>query len=419
MNQKLSLIFWILTVLFLAALVSRNGAFILLALPFLAFLWAALLEAPGEIHLDAAREVGVRRSFEGQPVQVRLRLTNSGSPIARLQVREALHPKARLVGGTLEGRFALTDREGIELEYTFQASRGCYNWETASLTASDPFGLFEIPLELRAEAQVLVLPKPLRLRRWGHRPRPTVQSSGPYLSRAPGTGIDFWGLREYRPGDPLRSINWRTTARRPGAFFSKVYEREEMADIGLLLDARAAAYPETEAADLYEYAVQAAAALAGHYLAAGNRVSMLVLSDRLVHVFPGYGKRQLARILDVLAGSAPGEIVTLETLGHFPARLFPPHSVIVLVSPLLQDDLRLLERLRAEGYQLLLVSPSAAQPVVLARSENAYGSLAGRAAALERAVLLRRMRRKGVQVVDWEVRQPLVKTLQSVRFLRR
>jgi len=416
MNRKLSLIFWILTVLFLAALVSRNGSFILLALPFLAYLWAGLLEAPGEIRLNVEREVSTRRSFEGQPVQVRLKLSNSGPPIARLQVRDALPPKAVLVDGELERRFALAAGEGAGLHYTFRAPRGCYTWEKAGLTASDSFGLFAIPLELGAEAQVLLLPEPLRLRRWGHRPRPTAKSAGPYLSRSSGAGIDFWGLREYRPGDPLRSISWRTTARRPGAFFSKVYEREEMADIGLLLDARSAAYP---AADLYEHAVQAAAALAGHYLAAGNRVSMLVLSDRLVHVFPGYGKRQLARILDVLAGSSPGEMVSLETLRYFPVRLFPAHSVIAVISSLLPEDLRLFDRLRVEGYQLLLVSPAAAQPVLPARSEDAYGSLAGRAAALERAVLLRRLQRKNVHVVDWEVGRPLSETLQSFRFLRR
>ena len=76
---------------------------------------------------------------------------------------------------------------------------------------------------------------------------------------------------------------------------------------------------------------------------------MLVLSDRLVRVFPGYGKRQLVRILDQLAGYNLGERVTFETLKYLPVRLFPSHSVIVIISSLRTQDFDTIARLWAEG----------------------------------------------------------------------
>ena len=266
-----------------------------------------------------------------------------------------------LVDGSLEQRFTIHSNEKVELRYTFNAPRGRYQWSNVRLTASDPFGLFEKTLELPAEAHTLVLPEPHKLDRIKFRPRPNIRAAGPNLSRLPGSGIDFWGVREYHPGDFLRAIHWRLAARHPRSFYSKEFEREEMADIGILLDARLAANPYHGADNLFEYSVQAAAALAKNFLSAGNRVSMLVLSDRLVRVFPGYGKRQLVRILDQLAGCTLGERVTFETLKYLPVRLFPSHSVIVIISSLLTQDFDTIARLRAEGYQLLLVSPNPVQ----------------------------------------------------------
>ena len=194
-----------------------------------------------------------------------------------------------------------------------------------------------------------------------------------------------------------------------------------MADVGILLDARAAAYRFNGDEGLFEYTVQAAATLAKYYLSGGNRVSMLALNDNLVRVFPGYGKHQLMRILDRLSSCTPGERDTFTSMKYLPTKLFPRHSVVVLISPVQPADLNAITRLVAKDYQLLLVSPN---PVDWAvhnnhQKESAYESYAIRAATLERALTLKRIRKLGAQTIDWKVDQPLLMTLQGARFINK
>lgn len=418
MNKKLTLVLFILLGLFLAALISRNRSILLAAIPFLVYLWMGLLTTPSKVQMRVSREISLPRYNINEPFRMDVRIVNDGPAIPCARLVEPSQPKMRLVEGILDQCFSIPAGGQSNASFTFKALRGQYQWETARLVASDPFGLFEKDLELKAEAQVLVWPDPLKLRHFRYRPHPTIRTAGPNLSRLPGSGVDFWGVREYQPGDPMRSIYWRLAARHPKSFFSKAYEREEMADIGLLLDARAAAYQTSGADDLFEHTIQATASLGKYFLSIGNRVSMLILNDRLTRVFPGYGKRKLKQILDQLAGCTLGDRVSLGTLKYLPVKLFPSRSVIVLISPVLQNDLNMITRLYAEGYQLLLVSPNPIQWAGRRCSPSAYDSLSARAAALERAAKLLQIQKKGIQVIDWDVNESLVTTLKAVHFLR-
>jgi uncharacterized protein (DUF58 family) len=263
-----------------------------------------------------------------------------------------------------------------------------------------------------------VIPEQHKVQHFKYHPKPSVRTSGPYLSRSAGSGVDFWGVREYHTGDSLRLIDWRKTARNPRYFFSKEFEREEMADVGLLLDARLVTNQYFGGENLFEYSIQATAALSKYFINTGNRVSMLVLSDRLVRVFPGYGKRQLTRILDQLAGCTLGKNITLGSLKHLPVKLFPSHSVIVFISTLVLGDYSTIARLQAEGYQLLVLSPDPAQRISGDQTHGTMDALAMRAVCLERALLLRRLQRIGIQVIDWNIDRPLIETLRTARFVK-
>lgn len=434
MNTKTNLILLVIAGLFLAALTSRSSTPVLMALPFVAYLAAGVLTAPGDPLLRAQRSLSRKRSEVGAPVEQEVLVVNEGPDVPRLVLREPalakLHvtqgdlmlAKLRLTQGDLVQCVSLPAGQTAAIRYTFTGRRGRLAWEEAQVTVSDLFGLFETQRLLPAPAQVLVLPEQRPLHRLRVRPRHTIRTAGPNLSRLPGAGVDFFGVREYHAGDSLRWIHWKKSARQPRTFFSKEFEREEMADIGLLVDASLAANPARGSDSLLEYSLQAAAALAKTILRAGNRVSLLVLGERIVRVFPGSGKRQLARILDQLSACEPGEKVSFETVKYLPVRLFPSQSLIIVISPLRQRDFNALIRLRAEGYQVLLISPD---PVAFAARADALVGLDGqesfavRAARLERETLLRRVRQIGVQVVDWPVDQPLDAMLRSLRWAER
>jgi uncharacterized protein (DUF58 family) len=259
------------------------------------------------------------------------------------------------------------------------------------------------------------------------RPLRTRASSGMVPARQGGPGLAFFGVREYQPGDSLRWINWRATARHPRHIFTDEFEQERVADVGLILDARQRSDvrrdgllqrgPLLDPRDsLYEHSVLATASLADAFLRSGDRVALLMYGGGLEWVFPGYGRVQRERILQALARSDRGASEVFETFESLPTRLFPARSQIVLVSPLWSDDLPMLFNMRARGYEVLVVSPD---PVAFEIGEAAGGADAPagrgapagdpavRLARLERGILLRRLRQAGVQVVDWPVDRPL------------
>jgi uncharacterized protein (DUF58 family) len=235
-------------------------------------------------------------------------------------------------------------------------------------------------------------------------------------ARQGGAGVEFFGIREYQPSDALRWINWRASARHPRALFTNEFERERIADVGLILDARQRSdiapngvvsngvTPNGEA--LFESAVRATASLADAFLSDGNRVGLLVYGGFLDWTFPGYGRVQRQKILETLARAETGESMVFDSLDYLPTRLFPAKSQIVLISPLCPDDWGYLVRLRARGYQLLVISPDPVSFEARTSGPDPIWELAMRVARLERTLLLRRVRQAGIQVVDWQVDMP-------------
>ena len=406
MNKKLFVILLLIELIFLTALISRNGPVALMSIPFLVFVGTALLTVPRSIQIKAGRELSTLRTGENTPITMTLSIENAGKMIPRIQVIEELNPKMHLIEGSINPQFLIQAKERIRVGYTVTASRGSYEWQTVRLAVSDPFGLFEKLIEINAPGQVHVLPQQVELRQYSYHPLPNIRAAGPNLSRLPGSGIDFWGVREYHPGDSLRSIHWRMAARHPQKFYTKEYEREEISDIGLLLDARVLSNQTTAGLDLFEHSIQAAASLARYFLSLGNRVSMLILNDHLVRVFPGYGKHQLVRILDELSNCDLGERVGFDTLKYLPVKLFPNRSLISVISPLLPNDYSFIARLKAEGYQLLLVTPDGQTENSEKNSKDPYEAYARRMKRLERAVLLRQIQRIHVPIVAWDVSKP-------------
>ena len=149
-----------------------------------------------------------------------------------------------------------------------------------------------------------------------------------------------------------------------------------------------------------------------------NRLGLLVYGPGMESVFPGYGKVQQRRILRALTRAGAGHNFALESLAHLPVRFFPSGSQIILISPLLAEDSPLVANLRTMGYGVLLLSPNPLifENAIPAETEASADprSLAWRLACTERRFQLQHLRRAGVQVADWDVRDPLAPLVQLV-----
>jgi len=409
MNDRVLTLALLSVGLLLAALITQNGTLAFMTLPILVYLGIGILQSPflEKIRLTAARSFGIRQTGDGAAVEVCVAVRNTGSAVSPLRLSDLPQPAMIITEGALQHFAALESGEETKLTYTFQAARGGFQWKSVHAVVSDPFGLFESELDLPAAAEVLVQPRVKKFRSFPLRPASTLHSPGSIPARIAGNSTDFWGVREYHVGDPMRRLDWRRAARHPRQFFTKEFEQEEIADIGLILDARQRSDVRSGEDSLFEHTLRATASLAELFLRRGNRVSLLMPGDEMTMVYPGYGKVQLNRILHSLAKTRPGSKRGHLSLDHIPLRVFGSRALIVIVSPLASSDLSVFPRLRARGNQVLLISPDTISFRRSSSPQDPAGRLAVRLARIERRLELRSVARLGIRVIDWQVQQPL------------
>lgn len=392
---------------------TRNGRVLALVLPLLIYLGTAFFYSPQRLVLGVTRTLSADRVTQGAKVEVKLTITNPGPALEEVLLVDCAPPALDVGEDSTRLRCEIPAGGTLEWSYTVNAKRGNYRFRGVHVLAGDRLGLFWRQATFAAPGQLFVLPEVTRIKRVLIRPQRTRVYSGQIPARVGGPGVEFFGVRDYQPGDPMRWINWRMTARRMEGFLISEFEQERAADVGLILDTRRRGYRRLGEEALFEYAVQAAAALADRFLGDGNRVGLLLYGDLLSWTFPGYGKVQRERILQALAQAELGESLYFDQFGNLPTRLFPTHSQVVLVSPLLTEDLPMLVLLRARGYQLLVISPdpvSYEEKLLLPAPEMRLGA---RIARLERVLLLRKLLQAGVRVLDWQTDTPFEQAVHA------
>ena len=394
--------------LLLAGIVTVRGELLTLALPFVVYLLAGFLRGPDEIKLEATRHLSTERTSPNADVIVTVTVTNRGSQMEEVSLEDRVPEGLTIRSGFSRHLLRLPRGEGGTYTFTYTVSgpRGGYGFEKIQAQVNDHLALTGRKVQIEAKGQLFVFPPVLRLRHVAIRPRRTRVYAGTIPARAGGTGTEFYSVREYQPGDPTRAINWRASARHAEALYSNEFQQERVADIGIVLDGRLRTNEFAGGHSIFEHSVQAVAALADALLTQGNRVGLLVYASYLRWTFPGYGKVQRERILHSLAHAKPGGSQVFSVLENLPTRLFPTESQIILVSPLAHDDLMPLVQLRAQGYQVLVVSPDPVKFELSYLPRNRAVDLAARVIQMERRLLLRKIQRASIQVLDWNVAEP-------------
>jgi uncharacterized protein (DUF58 family) len=393
--------------LVILGMLTLRGEVVALALPLLVALGFGAAVPPPKIWLAISRRVVPDRAVQGQPIEVQLRIVNEGPAIQDVMLQDTLPYGLTLADGATELLVALEPGGAAELSYTIKGRRGLYRFGAVRATVQDQLGMYRRVSEFSAPGRLFILPELIQLRDLLIRPRRTRIYAGQIPARQGGTGIEFFGVRDYQPGDQLRYVNARATARHTDALFVNEFEQERVADIGIVLDARARSDVPGKHETIFEHAVQAAAALADSFLSQGNRVGLLIYGNAIQWTFPGYGKLQREKVLQALSAAGTGDRLALESLDLIPARLFPMRSLLVIISPLVSDDVRALASLRARGYQMAVISPDpvAFERATLGESEDA--TFGARLASVERELMMRRLRQVGVPTVNWPVETPL------------
>ena len=125
----------------------------------------------------------------------------------------------------------------------------------------------------------------------------TDMLSGQYESVFKGRGIEFDEVREYQPGDEIRSIDWNVTARMGHPFVKKFVEERQLT-VMILLDASGSSYFGTTKRLKSELAAEISAVLAFSAIQNKDRVGLIIFTDRIEKTIPP--RKGLSHVLRVI-----------------------------------------------------------------------------------------------------------------------
>ena len=396
----------------LTALVLARPELVALTAPFLLALCAGLaLATPPRLTVDVTLED--ERALEGDEVRRgscwRRARRSTGSSCTRVCRTESSWPRPQ------PGGVAASRRRAPELELTLRAVR----WgghligptTSARATRSGCSPGRRPPRRARSCA-------PIRARRCcaGSSRPPRRRCSPATRSRGrKSEGIEFADIRLWTPGDTLKRVNWRASARRGDLWVNESHP-ERNTDVILFVDSFAEARRGDEGT--LDLAVRATAALADAYVRRRDRVGLISFGGILRWLVPGTGIVQLYRIIDALLDTQIFLSYYWKEIDVIPRRTLPPSALVLALSPLLDPrSVGALLDLRARGFDLAVVDVS---PVPFtARPTRGLDAVAYDVWTLRRDALRHRLQRAGVAVVEWDTTEPLQAILEEVRAFRR
>ncbi len=248
------------------------------------------------------------------------------------------------------------------------------------------------------------------------------------VRRRAGAGLQHLDHRDYAPGDEVRHIDWRQTARRQRPVVRQ-FEAETSGDWFLLLDASSSM--ATGGARKWRAAASATAAMAFALLELGHRVAVVAFaSDVLAVCPPGRGARHFPQVVRTLLALRPTESAARSNLAACARRLLGTASGFVVSDFLGPSDLRpALAALRERCVQLHALEVHAALDLRLpgpgpfelydvetgATASSGAGTTAEAAAQAAHAALLLRLQRftarSGIAFTAWDVALPWQRVL--------
>ncbi len=156
---------------------------------------------------------------------------------------------------------------------------------------------------------------------------------GEYHSVFKGQGMEFAEVREYQPGDEVRTIDWNVSARMRRLYVKRYVEERELTVL-LIVDCSGSSRFGTGARDKQSLAAELAAVLALTATRNNDRVGLVLCSDRIEHVVPPRkGRRHALRLVrDVLAWPATSRATNLSVALDWAAQVLTHRAIVFVIS---------------------------------------------------------------------------------------
>ncbi len=164
--------------------------------------------------------------------------------------------------------------------------------------------------------------------------------TGEYHSVFKGQGMEFAEVREYQPGDEVRSIDWNVTARMRRPFVKRYVEERELT-VMLVVDLSGSERFGTQGRFKSELASELGAVLGMSAIRNNDRVGAMLFTDRIEHVLPPKkGRRHALRLIrDLLAFEPTGSKTDVSGAMQYLARMLRQHTIIFIISDFLDAEI--------------------------------------------------------------------------------
>ena len=308
------------TTLLLASFVLASSALAIAAVVLLTFpVIGAIALPPRSVRIE--RKIARTTNWVGDSIPIE-RIVTVSKGIGPIFIHDDL-PEEMLVIGSNNYRvlWKWAGENTFDASYTLLApKRGVYQIDKTSWRAEDPLRLRrDVRGEGADELEIAIVPR-LGVNRIAEL-RALSASLTPNSDRA-ASGVestDFIELRSYSHGDPVRSINWKASARHAasgGGLIVNKYQLEGRRAVWIFIDGASYMGVGTSVSNPFEYAIEAAFGIAHYYLTQGFTLGAYVFNNRHAYLSPDVGKKQLYRLKQTLL-----EIETSDRVEGLPAAI--------------------------------------------------------------------------------------------------
>ena len=397
----------------LAGLIRLNYLFISAGLVMLIFVVLSSFLDVWMPNVQIRRETTSDNIFEKGDLSVKFIVKNKGLGIGFVEIYDQLPPQARITKGSNYTLLYMKPWQEVSFEYSLKLPlRGHYHLGPVKMRVKDAFDLFYNERIEESIHSFSVFPEIELLEEQIIKSRAPKLLSGAMPLNVIGAGTEFYSLREFVPGDSLRSVNWKALAKK-GKMMVNETVREDVMDVILLLDAREVSAVGGGKDTPLEMSCRAAATYAKQLLDERNNVALIIYGESIERIDLDRGEHHLFKILTALSSATPTGNLKLEIVMKDMLPYIPSGSPIILFSSL-DDDHTLSEAFTntiSRGYTITTISPSSldfeekmkripAQPLLIAR--------------IERDNMISEIRSFGMQVGDWKSNEAVNTALQEV-----
>jgi uncharacterized protein (DUF58 family) len=309
------------------------------------------------------------KAFAGDYLMIELKVKNKSiNPIPVIEIYDAYPEVFDLILGENFLTTSLGPKQSISYAYVVRIPvRGRFLIGPTKIIIHDRQGFFSDEAVLAELSDILVYPSYediKKLQMLGSK-RQLGKLFGQHRTKIKGMGTDFFGIRTYQPGDPLKYVHWPSVAKQGGTenptLLVREFESEQNIRVLLVLDGSASMGAGLPRNTKLEFAIRSCVMMAHLAMENKDTVGLAVVGeDVTTWMEPTGAKTFLFRFLEELANVEPRGVTHWENVANFIIPRLGKASYVIILSDLEGDEEDFIEAMkifRSHKHRLFVISP--------------------------------------------------------------